>query len=191
MSNLAKVEDIMTREVVTLSPDDTLDYASRLFSSHDLDGFPVVGEHKKLVGIVTTYDMVFQSSQVHLPALLDIIGDMQEGKLDRGALSGHFNKIKSIKVDEIMNLDPLTISPDVRIEDLAKEFTNHHRVNPIPVVNKDKQLLGVVSRFDVIKFFNEQYMEKIFGDREHSGVLKRLGESDVDLDIDNDKEDEE
>ena len=71
-------------------------------------------------------------------------------------------------------MDPLVVGPDVAVEDLAKEFAQHHRVNPIPVVDKEKRLLGIVSRYDLIKFFNQKYLKRVMADSDHNGILQRL-----------------
>ena len=73
-----------------------------------------------------------------------------------------------------MNIDPLVVGPDVEVDNLAKEFAQHHRVNPIPVVDNERRLLGIVSRYDLIRFFNEKYVKKIMGDKDHGGILQRL-----------------
>jgi CBS domain-containing protein len=52
-----KVKDIMTKKLIALSPDDGLDKATKLFEEHNFDGFPVMNEEGKLIGIVTAYAM--------------------------------------------------------------------------------------------------------------------------------------
>lgn len=79
-----------------------------------------------------------------------------------------------------MNIDPLVVGPDIKVEDLAKEFAQHHRVNPIPVVDGERRLLGIVSRYDLIRFFNEQYFKKVMQDTGHGGILQRLERVGVD-----------
>ena len=75
-----------------------------------------------------------------------------------------------------MNPDPLVVGPGITVEAVAKEFVMHHRVNPIPVVDASRKLMGVVSRYDVIRFFNEQYLHRVLKGKEegHEGVLRRL-----------------
>lgn len=170
-----KVKDVMTKKVVTLSPDDSLEKATKLFEEHNYDGFPVVNEEGHLIGIVTAYDMVSQSYATHLPSLIHIIEDVYKDKNGEGILKEHFDKVRTVKVRDMMNLDPLVIGPEVRVEDLAKEFIQHHRVNPIPVIDIDKKLLGVVSRFDIIRFFDEIYFNKMLVETGHEGILQRLG----------------
>lgn len=174
-NNAVKVSDIMSKEIVTLDPDDGLGKATQLFEQHKYDGFPVVNKEGKLLGIVTAYDMVSQSYATHLPSLINILDDISRNQADEDTLREQFNKIKAVKIRDMMNEDPLVIGPDVRVEDLAKEFIQHHRVNPIPVIDTNKKLIGVVSRFDVIRFFDEQYFHKMLAESGHGGVLQRLG----------------
>lgn len=165
----------MTKKMVILGPDDSIEKATQLFEEYKYDGFPVVNEEKKLLGIVTAYDMVSQSYATHLPSLLHIIENAYKEKADGNILKEHFDRVRTVKIRDMMNLDPLVIGPDVRVEDLAKEFIQHHRVNPIPVIDADKKLLGVVSRFDIIQFFDEKYLHKMLAESGHEGILQRLG----------------
>lgn len=164
----------MTQKLIVLHPDDGLDEATKLFEEHNFDGFPVVNEEGKLLGIVTAYDMVSQSYATHLPSLLNILEDVYSKKADEKTLRDQFDRVKMVKVRDMMNEDPLVVGPDVRVEDLAKEFIQHHRVNPIPVIDSSKKLLGVVSRFDILRFFDEKYFYKMLEETGHSGSLKRL-----------------
>jgi len=172
---IVQVKDIMTKKIVSLGPDDSLERATRLFEEYKYDGFPVVNEDGRLLGIVTAYDMVSQSYATHLPSLLHIIENMTRDKNDEKTLKDQFERVRTVKIRDMMNVDPLVIGPDVRVEDLAKEFIQHHRVNPIPVIDADKKLLGVVSRFDIIQFFDEKYFHKMLAESGHSGILQRLG----------------
>ena len=174
-NDTVKVKDIMTKKLATLGPDDSIEKATQLFEEYKYDGFPVVNQEGKLLGIVTAYDMVSQSYATHLPSLLHIIETVYKEKTDENILKEHFEKVRMVKIRDMMNIDPLVIGPDVRVEDLAKEFIQHHRVNPIPVIDSDKKLLGVVSRFDIIRFFDEQYFNKMLAESGHEGILQRLG----------------
>ena len=175
MSELVKVKDIMSKKMVTLGPDDGLDKATQLFEQHNYDGFPVINEDGKLIGIVTAYDMVSQSYATHLPSLLNILESVSNDQASGKMLKEHFERVKTVKIRDMMNEDPLVVGPEVKVEDLAKEFIPHHRVNPIPVVDQDKRLLGIVSRLDIIRFFDEQYLNKMLVESGHEGILQRLG----------------
>lgn len=173
--DLVKVSDVMTKKVIALGPDDSLEKATQLFEEYKYDGFPVVNEEGRLLGLVTAYDMVSQSYATHLPSLLHILDHLVSDKSEGDqAIKDQFKMVKSVKVRDMMNVDPLVVGPEVRVEDLAKEFIQHHRVNPIPVVDNEKRLLGVVSRFDILRFFDEKYFYKMLEETGHSGILKRL-----------------
>src|SRR3989338_6812176 len=170
-----KVSDIMTKKIVALGPDDSLEKATQLFEEHNFDGFPVINDDGRLIGIVTAYDMVSQSYATHLPSLINILESVYNNKAGDKDLKEQFDRVRVIKIRDMMNEDPLVVGPEVRVEDLAKEFIQHHRVNPIPVIDSDKKLLGVVSRFDIIRFFDEKYFNKMLAESGHGGVLQRLG----------------
>ena len=176
MQDILKVKDIMTSGwIATLNPHDSLIHAAKLFGQYNYDGFPVVNEDGKLLGLVTAYDMVTQSYAIHLPPLINILAYAYKNQANEQKLKDQFAIVKTIKVRDMMNEDPLIVGPEVRVEDLAKEFIQHHRVNPIPVLDLDKKLLGVVSRFDIIRFFDEKYFHKMLVESGHGGVLQRLG----------------
>ena len=50
-----------------------------------------------------------------------------------------------------MNKDPLFLEDTATYEEAVDMLKKHHRVNPIPIVKKAKQVIGVISRFDVLK----------------------------------------
>jgi CBS domain-containing protein len=171
MSEDLQVKDIMTTKVVTLGINDTLATAVKMFERHNYDGFPVVDQDGRLQGIVTEYDLLVQGAQKHLPTAFNLKDANSDSK-------DQFEKLKQIKVSEVMTVDPLVINADAKVEDLAKEFAQHHKVNPIPVIDADKKLLGVVSRYDIIRFFNQQYFHDIT-EGKHEGIFKRLANLDI------------
>lgn len=158
---IARVGDVMTKDVLAIDANDTLDVIAGLFEKYDYDGMPVVDSTKKLLGIVTAYDMVLQSSDLHLPTLLKVMDQIAKNQADRKALDEHFGKLRDIKATSIMNPKVITVTPDTSLEDAAKVFADHHKVNPLCVVDAQGLLVGVLSRYDIIKFFNESYLKRV------------------------------
>ena len=146
-----KITDIMTKEVVSVTPEMPLFEAAKILSEHNLDGAPVVNETNKLLGIITEYDLISQSSSIHLPTLQKILQDIKVFGKDKSQFKKEFQDVIALKVQDVMNDDPLTLAPDDSFEEMVKAFREHHRVNPIPVIDKNKKVVGVVSRFDVLK----------------------------------------
>lgn len=144
-------KDIMIEDVVSVFPETLLTDAARILAEHHFDGVPVVDEHKTLVGILTEYDLVSKASTIHLPTFQTILQEVSLFKHDTPQFRKDFQEILSLKVQDVMNSDPLTLSPDASFEEVVTAFRDHHRVNPIPVINSDHKVVGVISRFDVFK----------------------------------------
>jgi len=144
-------KDIMTKEVVAVHPDTPLLEVAKVLAEHNFDGVPVVDNENHVVGIVTEYDLINKTSAVHLPTLQVVLRNLPQFKKEEA----HFQEeILELKVTDIMNKEPLCLAPDVPYDEVIKIFREHHRVNPIPVVDKDKKILGVISRFDVLRPFH-------------------------------------
>ena len=158
---IAKVGDVMTKDVLAIDANDTLDVIAGLFEKYDYDGMPVVDANKKLLGIITGYDMILQSSDMHLPTLIKLMDQISREGGDRKAIDRHFGKLRDIKATSIMNPKVVSIGPDATLEEAARVFADHHKVNPLCVVDAQGTLVGVLSRYDIIKFFNESYLKRV------------------------------
>ncbi|HXV27267.1 MAG TPA: CBS domain-containing protein [Candidatus Paceibacterota bacterium] len=163
-ANIGSVRDVMTTDVLAIAADDTLDIVAGLFEKYDYDGMPVVDAGYKLLGVITAYDMVLQSSGMHLPTVIGIMENIAKGKGDRRQLDEQFGKLKEISATSIMNTKPLTVGPDAPLSDAAGLFAQHPKVNPLCVVDAQGKLVGVISRYDILKFFNEKYFNKVVQD---------------------------
>lgn len=145
------VRDIMTKEVVSVHPDTSLLDTAKILAEHNFDGVPVTDDNNTLIGIVTEYDLINKTSAVHLPTLQVILRNLPQFKQEEA----HFQEeILSLKVSDIMNKDPLKLGSDVTYDEVIKIFREHHRVNPIPIVDENNKVVGVISRFDVLRPFH-------------------------------------
>lgn len=120
---------IMTTDLYTVGPDDSLGDARRLLLSHRIHHVPVV-EGKSLVGLITTYDLF--------------------------KLSYHPNEMDSVKVRDVMTTKLATLEPKDKIGSAAELFLEH-LFHAVPIV-KDGELKGLVTSFDVMKYeFRKEY----------------------------------
>lgn len=147
------VQDIMIREVISVRSDMPLLEVAQILGEHKFDGVPVVDENNVLMGILTEYDLISKGSAMHLPTLQTIFQNITVFREDRSRFKKETEEIANIKVADVMNTDPLTLSADDSFEQAVAAFREHHRVNPIPVIDKDKKVVGVVSRYDIVKLF--------------------------------------
>lgn len=150
MNEETTARDIMTTEIISVTPDDTLVTAANTLSTHHFAGVPVIDSEQKLVGILTEYDLL-ESAVIHMPTFQVILRSSKVFPEDREHLEKEIQKINSFTVRDIMNTDPLVLAPETPYKEVIDMFVQHHRVNPIPVVDRDKKVLGVISRYDVLK----------------------------------------
>lgn len=151
----------MTKDVLAIDVNDTLDVIAGLFEKYDYDGMPVIDSTHALKGVITAYDLVLQSSGTHLPTMLKLMDEIARGKGDKRVLEEHFGKLRDIKATSIMNPTVVSVKSDATLEDAAKIFADYPKVNPLCVVDAENKLVGVLSRYDIIKFFNEAYLNHV------------------------------
>jgi len=143
----------MNPNVISVSPEMPLLEAAKIIAEHKFDGVPVVTTDNVLVGILTEYDLISKGSSVHLPTLHTILQNLSVFQKDQSHFKKEVENIASLRVKDVMNSDPLILSDEATLEEVVQAFREHHRVNPIPVVDKEHNVVGVVSRFDVLKPF--------------------------------------
>jgi len=148
------VRDIMVQEVISVHPDTSVTEAHAIIATHNFDGVPVVDESGYLVGIITEYDLIVKGSSLHLPTFQKILTELPVYRKDRGAFRKEVEELEKLRVRDVMNDDPLTLPEDAPFESVIAAFRDHHRVNPIPVIDTNHKVVGVVSRYDVLKLFS-------------------------------------
>ena len=145
---------VMTRNVLSVHPETSLMDAAKLIIDNDLDGVPVLDTEGALVGILTEYDLISKAFALHLPTIQFLIKNLSVYKSDGGKFQKELSGITSLTVKDLMNTDPLFFKENTTFEEAVQTFKDHHRVNPIPVVDADHHVVGVVSRYDIIKIFS-------------------------------------
>jgi CBS domain-containing protein len=145
----AKVEDIMTTEVVSVGPDASVGLIARLMHEKAISGIPVVDEGRRLLGMVTDIDMIVRNTRIEPPAFFPI--------LDGGIpleTTKHFKRriqhMVGMTAGEVMTEQVLTVGPETTVEALADLMVKRH-VNLVPVMEAGR-LVGVVARADVIQW---------------------------------------
>lgn len=147
------VSDIMTRQVESVTPDTRLLDAIELMFENHYSGLPVVDKHNMVIGILTDYDLMVKGSSIHLPTFLKLFKEFSIYNKDKKLIKNDIQKIFRMKVKDAMNAEPLLLTLSATVDEVIKTYSEHHRVNPIPIVNSEKKLVGIISRFDAVKFF--------------------------------------
>lgn len=151
-TNKLTVKDIMARDVVVAFEDELVIDAARKIFDKNFNGLPVINVNNKVVGILTQYDLVAKGTTIHIPTFIKLLRKIPILRQERPLFKEEIKPIFDLRVRDIMNDEALMVGPDESIDGLARIFAEHHKVNPIPVVNEKNELLGIVSRHDLVKF---------------------------------------
>ncbi len=145
------VADVMTSNPRSVEADVSVEEVIEIFSKTNFAGLPVVDKNGGLVGIVTQYDLVTKGSGIHIPTLVKAMEQVKMIHPEKMILEETLAPIKKLLVKDIMNNDPLSVVGDEPIEKAVESFAEHHKVNPLIVVDREKKVIGVLSRHDLIK----------------------------------------
>lgn len=142
-----RVKDVMSKDVVTVNPGDTLHEALELIHENRVSALPVVNGRNQCVGMLSTSDLIELTHD--LDDEIQNIG--RSGESSRPWLVDQLSKaLGSEHVSEQMTPDVETIGPEASIPEAAAAMLRNH-VHRLPVTNGDKKLLGIVSTTDLMR----------------------------------------
>jgi len=119
---MVTAQEIMTREVQTVTPETPVSIAIRILAIRKISGLPVVDENKNLKGVISEKD------------LLQVL-------IEKG-------DIKDSTVSEFMTHEVKSFSPEDSADTIC-EFLINNPFRRVPIA-KDGKLLGLISRADII-----------------------------------------
>jgi len=142
------VKDVMTTDVVTVSPETDIKDAVRIIIEKHINGVPVVDADGKLRGILCQSDLITQQKNLSLPSFFTVL-DGYVPLVSMKHLEREIEKIAATTVADAMTTDVVTVSPDTSIEDAATIMVEK-KFYTLPVVDKGK-LVGVVGQEDILR----------------------------------------
>ena len=140
-----RAHQIMTRPVITVTPETTIVEAANTMLRQHVSGLPVVDATGKLVGIVSEGDFIRRSeigTQRKRARWLTFI-------LGPGKAATDFVHEHGCKVAEIMTPEPLTITEDTALEEIV-QLMEKNNVKRFPVIRGDN-IVGIVSRANLLR----------------------------------------
>ena len=142
------VQDIMTTDLITLTPDMEIATAGKILLNNRINGAPVLDSTGRVVGILCQSDLIAQQKKLPIPTvftLLDSVIQLPSKK----QIEKQVRKITALTVCEAMTPNPVTVRPDSSLETVAALMieSNFHT---LPVVDKER-LVGIVGKEDVIR----------------------------------------
>jgi CBS domain-containing protein len=143
MEAAMKAKDVMTRNVISITPDATVLQAARLMLQHHISGLPVVGAGK-LVGVLSEGDFLRRQetrTERRRSRWLEFL-------MGPGRIAGEYTHSHGSKVAEVMTTDVQTVDEDTSLEDIV-QLMERHRIKRVPVL-RGKELVGIVTRSNLM-----------------------------------------
>jgi len=148
---LVKAEDIMTKQVIAVTPDTLLTETARKMASANISGVPVIDTDQTVVGIISEKDFLKKMAAETSGSFMGVIAQCLA---NRGCLA---MPIRGKSAKDIMTSPVITATPEATISELSKKLADN-RINRIPVVTKQGGLVGIVSRGDIV----DSYCARVF-----------------------------
>jgi len=140
-----KARDIMSREVVSVSPGETILHAARIMLQRKFSGLPVVDDAGTLVGIVTEGDFLRRAET----GTLRRRPRWSEFLLGPGRLAGEYTRAAGQVVQDVMTRDVCTVTEDAELADVVDLMERNH-VKRLPVLRGGK-VVGIVTRRNLLR----------------------------------------
>ncbi|KPV53201.1 hypothetical protein SE17_11000 [Kouleothrix aurantiaca] len=128
------VKDYMTRHPIMIEPGRRVVEVQKLMADNNIRHLPVVGDGKRLVGMVTRQRLAIRPEQV--------------GSLDPWELTRYLTDLTVGKV-MISGSDLHTIAPDATIEEAA-DLMISHKISGVPVVENGGIVVGIITETDLL-----------------------------------------
>lgn len=140
-----RVQDLMTRNVLTVRSSTALKDAAALLAEHRISGLPVVDGERRVLGVLSEGDILFkESGTVEKQGFFD--------RLLAVPATGVELKLAAKTAGEAMSAPALTIGPRRPVTEAATRMIEEG-VNRLPVVDDDERLIGIITRADLVRAF--------------------------------------
>jgi CBS domain-containing protein len=137
--------DVMTRRVISVPPDASIEDAVKLMLDRGISGLMVVDASGHLAGVVTEGDLLRRSE----------LGTGRQRSwwlrllVSPGRQAEDFTRAHGRKVSDVMTTEVVSVDADASLTDIV-ELMEKHRIKRVPVTQHDK-VVGVCSRADLLR----------------------------------------
>src|SRR4030067_1752777 len=114
---MLKAKDIMTKEVITVKPEATVEELARLLMNNKVSGVPVINDSKKFIGIVTENDLISQNKRLHIPTVIRLFDAFIVLGSDK--FEEEIKKMTATTVAEICTKKVMSITEDTTLQEGA------------------------------------------------------------------------
>ncbi len=140
-----RAHQIMTKDVITVTPHTTIEEAAKIMLRTHISGLPVLNDAGRLVGVVSESDFLRRSeigTGRKRPSWLQFF-------LGAGKVASEFVRERGRKVEDVMTPDPITVDEETPLEELVR-LMEKNDIKRLPVVS-GRTLKGIVTRSNLLQ----------------------------------------
>ncbi len=146
-------KDIMTKNVIMVKPETSIQKLAALFVKHGISGAPVVDDALDLIGIVTENDLISQNKRLHIPTVVSFL-DAAIYLESPKKFEQELKRMAATKAEDICVRKVITITEETTIVDIAT-IMSEKKIHLLPVVKAGK-VIGIVGKRDIVKAVAQQ-----------------------------------
>jgi CBS domain-containing protein len=139
--------DIMTRDVVTARPDDTVATVAKLLSDRDISAAPVCDEQGQVLGMISEGDLIRPFGKENALKRAWWLNLLAEGT-DLAPAFVDYIRADHRRARDLMVTPVITAPDNASVPEIA-DLLARHRIKRVPIM-RDGKLVGIISRADVV-----------------------------------------
>lgn len=148
----AVAENLMNRDIVTVSPDDTLKQALALMVENHITGLPVMNDESRCVGLITSSDILNyaeEHSEESAGSTTQYF-DTESQQWETMPLANFgMDEIGDVKVSDVMSRELIWVRRDTPLREVATRMLKEH-VHRALVMDDKSNLYGIISAYDFV-----------------------------------------
>jgi len=145
--HLRRVREIMSRDVVTLSSEDTIHDALEMLIANRVSALPVIDRKNHCVGILSTTDLLDFTHDVEDEMLS--VEELEPSPTRSWLTDQLIQMIGKEPISHYMSKDVDTIEMESSVSKAAHEMVRN-RIHHLPVIDSNNRLVGIISTMDVL-----------------------------------------
>jgi CBS domain-containing protein len=145
---LMLAKDIMTRDVITVRPEEDVEKVAQLLLENKISGVPVVDENQHIIGMITEKDLMIKATELKVPFYITLFDSIifLENPI---RFKNDLKKYSASQVKDAMTSKVHWVEEDTPVSEIA-ELMQKENINRVPVVRHNK-VMGIVTRNDLLK----------------------------------------
>ncbi len=141
-------KDIMTREVITVNKNDSLEEVAQILLQNKISGVPVIDADRRVIGIITEKDLIIKAGELKMPFYITLFDSIifLENPI---RFNNNLKKYTASQVGDAMTSKVISVDENAKVSRIV-EIMQDKKVNRVPVLRHGK-LVGMISRNDILR----------------------------------------